>query len=190
MINSQQSIKSLVWQYESKIPDKMCDLILEEFESEEYGGYYEGEVADGGDPKYRKVLKKQVPGTHWINGILYYYGMDANAYNFKFSASMIDQVDFLKYTKGMFYKPHQDSTFNMDSPAAYRKLTVILQLTDESEYSGGDLVLYNGSLEPIKTCKKRGSIVVFPSYVSHSIKPMKSGIRHSLVGWICGPAFA
>ena len=36
---------------------------------------------------------------------------------------------------------------------------------------------------------KRGTIVVFPSLLLHTVTPMTKGIRHSLVQWFSGPDF-
>ena len=44
----------------------------------------------------------------------------------------------------------------------------------------------------IKICKEiwpRGSIVVFPSFVWHRVKPVTKGTRHSLVMWSIGAPF-
>ena len=34
---------------------------------------------------------------------------------------------------------------------------------------------------------KTGSIIVFPSYMEHTIKPITEGTRYSLVIWFLGP---
>jgi PKHD-type hydroxylase len=192
-VENSSNVKSVLWEYHSRIPHNICDILIEELSSREFGEFSHGQVGDTDfvlDKKYRNVLKKHIPGSHWVNGILYYFGMDANLYNFRFNTNMLEQIDFLKYGEGMFYKPHQDSTFNMDSPTAYRKLTIILQLSDETDYSGGEIVLYSGDFNQIKATKKKGSIIVFPSNTTHSVKTIKKGTRHSLVGWITGPPFA
>jgi PKHD-type hydroxylase len=36
---------------------------------------------------------------------------------------------------------------------------------------------------------KKGSIVVFPSFVWHRVKPVVEGTRYSLVIWNCGYPF-
>ena len=37
--------------------------------------------------------------------------------------------------------------------------------------------------------RQRGTAVVFPSFEYHRVLPMRSGVRHSLVSWVSGPAF-
>ena len=69
-----------------------------------------------------------------------------------------------------------------------RKLSMVLQLTDPSQYEGGNLQLMTSG-EPITVRKQRGLVVVFPSYVLHQVTPVTNGNRQSLVSWITGPTF-
>ena len=69
-----------------------------------------------------------------------------------------------------------------------RKLSLVLQLTDPSEYEGGNLQLHTGQ-NPISVKKQRGLIALFPSYVVHQVTPVTQGSRQSLVAWISGPSF-
>jgi PKHD-type hydroxylase len=70
----------------------------------------------------------------------------------------------------------------------YRKLTVIAQLSDENSYEGGDVYVQEGS-ELIQTTKKKGSVIVFPSFLMHCVKPVTKGIRNSIVLFVYGPPF-
>ena len=74
------------------------------------------------------------------------------------------------------------------------------QLTDGSEYEGGELEFDYRDYEPhtrkedkhLKKCKEilpKGSIIVFPSFVWHRVKPVTKGIRYSLVAWHLGHPF-
>lgn len=69
-----------------------------------------------------------------------------------------------------------------------RKLSLVLQLTDPSQYEGGNLQVATGG-EPQNVRKQRGLVAAFPSYVLHQVTPVTSGSRQSLVAWISGPAF-
>jgi PKHD-type hydroxylase len=69
-----------------------------------------------------------------------------------------------------------------------RKLSLTVQLTDPSEYEGGNLqIMTTGT--PVNARKQRGLIVAFPSYVLHQVTPVTQGSRQSLVAWVSGPAF-
>jgi PKHD-type hydroxylase len=69
-----------------------------------------------------------------------------------------------------------------------RKVSVTIQLTDESDYDGGYLEILRGS-EPDVMPKKKGSIVLFPSFLLHRVTPVTRGTRKSLVMWIGGGSF-
>ena len=93
-----------------------------------------------------------------------------------------------------FNKPYE----NIEDQASFgkiRKLSVTCQLTDGSEYQGGELEFQprNGDdPNPTVQCKEilpKGSIVVFPSYVWHRVKPVTKGTRYSLVLWNLGYPF-
>lgn len=75
---------------------------------------------------------------------------------------------------------------NMGFPP--RKLSLVLQLSDPSEYSGGDLELFTAQ-EPTKVHKQKGLVAAFPSYILHRVTPVTDGIRKSLVLWVGGPKF-
>jgi PKHD-type hydroxylase len=74
------------------------------------------------------------------------------------------------------------------SKSVIRKLSLSIQLTDPSEYEGGELFLYEND-EGIIMDKTQGTLILFPSYTLHEVMPVTKGERNSLVSWITGPAF-
>ena len=75
-----------------------------------------------------------------------------------------------------------------------RKLSVSLVLSDKNEYQGGDLnFAYQTEYNEIRNIKLNnleiGTMVVFPSFLWHRVKPVTKGIRYSLVIWNCGYPF-
>ena len=81
-----------------------------------------------------------------------------------------------------------------------RKLSVTCQLSDSSEYEGGELEFDYRNYSPnkrdelthvmkAKPALKKGSIVVFPSFVWHRVRPVTKGTRYSLVVWNLGYPF-
>jgi len=182
-------IKYSNWVYSKKIPPEVCDLIISEFKSKdlEYGTV-------GNDYRIdfnaRLVKGVEIPLDHWCLGLLLYYGIDANIENFNYNVTNLALSEFFTYEEGMFYKPHVDVSSNTNHPTHYRKLTVIIQLSDNTDYSGGDLILYDTELNENKMPRERGTIIVFNSNTTHSITKVTSGTRHSLCGWMMGPPFA
>jgi PKHD-type hydroxylase len=64
-----------------------------------------------------------------------------------------------------------------------RKISASLLLNDGSDYEGGDLII----LDEIAKNKKQGTIIVFPSFMAHSVTPVTKGIRYTAVCWMNGP---
>ena len=103
------------------------------------------------------------------------------------------------YNKNQFYDWHQDSFpnpyshdhKNLNLRGKTRKLSMTLQLSDSKEYTGGELefsLLTPKNKQYIETVKntKKGTLIVFPSFVWHRVRPVKKGTRYSLVNWSCG----
>ena len=77
-----------------------------------------------------------------------------------------------------------------------RKLSVSVSLNDSSQYSGGELEFDFRNRDPgLKTTvqceeiKSPGTVVVFPSFLWHRVKPVTKGTRYSLVMWNLGTPF-
>ena len=75
-----------------------------------------------------------------------------------------------------------------DTSISPRKLTLVLQLSDPSEYEGGELQSLT-SLQPGTVNKKKGIIAAFPSWTLHQVTPVTKGVRKTLVIWVAGPQF-
>ena len=69
-----------------------------------------------------------------------------------------------------------------------RKLTMVIQLTDPSDYEGGELELCLGG-DPFVVPREQGTLVTFPSYLLHRVRPTIKGTRHSMVAWATGRPF-
>ena len=72
-----------------------------------------------------------------------------------------------------------------------RKLSVTINITDETEYDGGNLKFDYGRHSDVdeETCleaRGQGSMVVFPSFLPHCVTPVTRGTRYSLVLWVLG----
>jgi len=104
----------------------------------------------------------------------------------------------LQYTvyraPGGFYTWHQDG---LDGPLATRKLSLVVQLSDPSDYVGGELQFFEvyEEYEPedlaafTAAASARGSVVAFPAFELHRVLPVRDGVRRSLVSWVSGPRF-
>jgi len=82
------------------------------------------------------------------------------------------------------YGKHIDRSLDM----IIRKLSLSIQLTDPKEYEGGELILYEDD-KGLEMKKEQGTLVLFPSYMLHEVKPVTKGERNSLVAWVTGKQF-
>lgn len=128
--------------------------------------------------------------TRWFYEKLANIARKINGKHFRFD--LYGFYDHMQYTiyegdAKSHYDWHTDSG-NIDTDHPPRKLSLILQLSSPGEYEGGELeVMSDGKVTRIP--KQQNLLVAFPSYTVHRVKPVTSGIRRSLVIWVCGPAF-
>jgi len=125
--------------------------------------------------------------TTWIYDRLTHIINELNGAYFKF--------DLLGFGEGLQYAqydaPDGHVTYHMDNfnGCIVRKLSLSLQLSEAASYEGGDLEVYKSESEQEIFSREIGSIVVFPSYMTHRVTPVTKGRRESLVTWITGPQF-
>jgi PKHD-type hydroxylase len=100
-----------------------------------------------------------------------------------------EPIKFLEYNEkyNSHLKIHNDIG-NVRGWESFRKLTIIVQLTDENTYEDCNLMIQNGD-KLVTTNKNQGSIIIFPSFMMHQVTPITKGIRHSLVLWAYGSPF-
>jgi predicted 2-oxoglutarate/Fe(II)-dependent dioxygenase YbiX len=85
----------------------------------------------------------------------------------------------LKYDKNQEFKRHSDS--GADYPNRYK--TMIIQLSDESDYIGGELCIFEKDRELIAS-KDIGNVIMFDSSIEHCANKIQKGIRYSMVFWL------
>ena len=136
----------------------------------------------------------------WLYKLLQPYIHTANREaKWNFEWDFTEMLQFTVYEKGHHYNWHPDQSSHPYQHNAgpnlegkIRKISASIILNDSSEYEGGELEFDLGRVngEPAtKTCDqitKQGSIVVFPSFVYHRVKPITKGTRYSLVMWNIG----
>ena len=96
-----------------------------------------------------------------------------------------DRPNILRYKAEE--KGHYDWHFDYGSAFSNRKMSFSIQLSDPSEYDGGMLEIVG--MPPNEETRKKGTIIMFPSYVRHRVTPVTRGTRYCIVGWVHGPHF-
>jgi PKHD-type hydroxylase len=128
------------------------------------------------------VYKDQQYG--WIFEILDNIANSLNSDYFHFDLYELQSIQYTKYKEsGDYYDWHWDMHTGIKRNHQ-RKLSLVLQLNDD--YEGGELVLAPcGKHEVVE--KKKGLICAFPSFVNHTVTPVTSGERETIVAWYTGP---
>jgi 2OG-Fe(II) oxygenase superfamily len=119
-----------------------------------------------------------------ISNTIFGATVSANYKKWKFDITHQSQCDFLIYDKDGHYNGHIDTY--LSEIKEVRKLTSLIFLNDN--FSGGRLYLKIGD-EKIYPPQKKGSLLVFPSFILHGVEPVLSGVRKTIVSWANGPWF-
>lgn len=195
----------LYWYFDSIYSNKECDKIIktaEKFKSKK-GTINKGKKKPGTSLDIRNSNVVWL-NEQWIFDLILPQLQAANTnagWNHQFD--YMEPAQFTIYKKNQFYDWHIDAfTKPYDKPqdpnfhGKMRKLSCTLQLSDASEYEGGELEFYNGHPDKKKSeftvakeALKKGTLIVFPSYVFHRVKPVTKGTRKSLVLWTIGHPF-
>ena len=207
------NLTNYFWFFKSVVPHRICNDIIK------YGQSLRDQMAVTGgykdpkklNPEQVKDLKKKRDSNivwlteQWIYKEIQPYVHRANenaGWNFQWDRS--EPCQFTKYNKGQYYdwhcdgwdKPYQRKEGD-PSNGKVRKLSVTLSLSDEKDYTGGELEFDFRNLDPnkkpnVRKCTEilpKGSLVVFPGFVWHRVCPVKKGSRYSLVMWNLGWPF-
>lgn len=111
--------------------------------------------------------------------------LNSNIWRFDLE-SMNVSAFILEYGAGGHYSWHIDLGAG---EYARRKISLTLQLSSPSSYTGGDLELYGAGSHPTAASRNLGALTLFPSYILHRVTPVTKGKRVALVAWVSGPPF-
>ena len=190
------------WFFEEALSKKQCNEILKLKEKNKFKEAVVGE-------KDELIKKDRTSDIFWTSEPFIYeyirpYVHTANqnaGWNFDYDYA--EAAQFTEYGKGGYFNWHRDAFSKPWNQPEYpnvhgkiRKLSVTVTLSEPNNYEGGDLEF--AFLHPKKEKKeivtqeqfrKKGSIIVFPSFVWHRITPITKGTRNSLVIWWLGLPF-
>lgn len=126
------------------------------------------------------------PNTNWVFERIGGVVSRANRDHFMFEIEGLEALQYTKYGLNQHYTWHWDLAFGWEN--YQRKISFVMLLDNPEDYEGGEFeICNNGNLDDIKSLKlKKGDILLFASWMPHRVKPVLSGSRRSLVGWIMG----
>jgi PKHD-type hydroxylase len=188
--------------YTTKLPPELISLVekdLQQFDS----NLQTAITTSGVNLSIRDSKTSWISAAHWVAGLCYHYVLLANKNNFLYDIDGFDgeTMQYTSYSSGEYYGWHQDTglssmkvpsenaqeVFLMKNCERVRKLSFIMQLSNPDEYSGGEVQLMRDTDKTFFLPKERGTIIIFDSRTRHRARPVKSGLRKSLVGWVSGP---
>tara|TARA_R110000744_G_C19282526_1_gene553743 strand:- start:587 stop:1141 length:555 start_codon:yes stop_codon:yes gene_type:complete len=182
----------IYWKYDNAIDLKTCKKIIKINKNT----WENGKIGTCTKLPAKSLRQSQVSFTtdQWLYDIVFDYMRDANVKaNWNFEISAAESMQITKYGVGGHYNYHidgygitpQDVPDNKFMHGKTRKLSMTINLNNE--YEGGEFQFLDDKKSLIK--EKRGTVIIFPSYMQHRVKPVKSGTRYSLVVWFLGKPF-
>ena len=208
------NLENYYWYFKDALSPRFCDEVIKYslYQKEmlaKTGGF--NKVKDLNKEQLKQLKSKRNSDVVWLNDNWIYKEImpfvkaaNQNAgWNFQFDFT--ESCQFTNSKLNQYYEWHCDSwnkpySTNDNTNGKIRKLSMTCQLTDGSEYTGGELEFDFRNYDPpmrdeekhLSRCNEilsKGSIIVFPSFVWHRVKPVTSGTRYSLVAWHLGNPF-
>ena len=209
------NLSNYFWYFTGALTPRFCDEVIK------YALSKEEVMAKTGGYSNKKLNKEEVKNLQrkrksdlvwlnekWIYKELHPYVHMANKNaGWKFQWDFSEECQITKYKLNQYYDWHSDPwpkpyKRKKEDPSngKIRKLSMTCQLTDGSEYTGGELEFDFRDYDPhmrdeskhirqVPEILPKGSIVVFPSHLWHRVKPVTRGTRYSLVVWHLGYPF-
>ena len=177
------------WKWEQAIPKEICDLAMRDASTMQKKPAVVFKEHDRGTTTLNKDKRNNevvfLPTNHWMEGILYNYARHANiSGGWNFDISTCEPVQISTYEPGQFYDWHSDAY--MLSKGTPRKLSVVLQLSDAADFTGGGFFI-EGIEE--SHLKNQGDLIVFPSFFRHKAAEVLTGTRCTAVCWVHGAPY-
>jgi PKHD-type hydroxylase len=95
---------------------------------------------------------------------------------------LVDNIQYTEYEAG---GGHYDWHLDIGPGIAHRKISIVIQLSEPTEYDGGNLEFKFGGGNTTAPNSK-GDVILFPSFILHRVTPVQTGNRKSLVLWVGG----
>jgi PKHD-type hydroxylase len=210
------NLTNYYYYWSNAIPHRICDMIVQYGKAIKKDVAITGGLGRDRNLKTQPLTKKELKDLKkkrdsnicWFNDrwvyreVQPYVHMANRLAGWNFQWDWTESCQFTIYQKGQYYDWHCDSwdkPYPEEGPTKgkIRKLSVTVSLTDPKEYTGGELEFDFRQNDPDKKRKTqiakeiapKGSIIVFPSFVWHRVKPVTKGVRYSLVNWNLGWPF-
>lgn len=177
------------WKFTQAVDDETCKRILALAE----GKWEEGSTANAKGHSVSRKSEVVFVREQWLYDLVFSYMGEANTtsgWNVQLEAA--EDIQITRYEEGGYYDFHYDGTglSRMYAPQApllhnkARKMSMTIVLNDD--YEGGE---FEFAEDPELIKEKQGTVIIFPSYMMHRVRPVTKGVRHSLVVWFVGEPY-
>lgn len=181
------------WFFENHIDDQTIEKIMSIADNNQWDM---GSVSAGNAFEVNPEVRETDiiwNNEQWLYDIFWHLMNTANknsGWNLEITAAESFQLG--RYGKGGHYDYHLDGIMmdpyhNPENPLVdgkTRKLSMVCWLNEE--FTGGEFEFHeSGCGQVIKPTK--GTVVFFPSFLAHRVRPVIEGTRYSLVTWFLGP---
>jgi len=104
--------------------------------------------------------------------------------HFGVALASFEEPQFLRYQAGDYFVAHQDgNTPAIHDDSRHRRVSGILFLSDEGDYSGGTLLFHRSFRDRVPASARRGTLLAFRSELTHEVLPLTGGERYTVVTW-------
>jgi len=177
--------------FDDKMIKDLTDMVYAnyKFEKGKTGTEELGNVTDSYRTNNRDIAYiNPQPYSKWLYDLLFPLALEANEKTFHFDIDIVtDSIHYVIYPED---GGHLD--WHMDVGAHgvnKRKLAMTVQLSDSSDYEGGDFQIWMGGEDYLTVPREKGDVIVFPSFCMHRVTPITRGERRCLVFWTGGRPF-
>jgi PKHD-type hydroxylase len=183
------------------LSNEKCDDVIKKLQEETnwVSGYEGAHIVNANEKSFDNIVKDRTfvelyafqntkHDYTWINDKLepYVEMLNKQVWNFNIRGVSKD-LKALKYSGSDRFDWHADYD---KGKVSTNKLTCLIQLSDESEFEGGDLHLaFTNDGEFFKTPYKKGYVLIFPSIISHMVTELTAGERYIMREIISGEPF-
>ena len=199
---------SVCWEF-TELPVEVIDILENDIKKFDTSIQPSLLVGDFSNTHIRSSQNTWINTSRWIGGWLWYYVSKINNANFLYDITDIDNgtLQYTHYKEGQFYSWHSDTALDtyhkpqvrfastvgrgqeeMIQTGEYvRKLSFTLQLSEPTDYRGGEVEFLDSEGQRFLAPKQRGTMIVFDARTRHRVRKVKEGLRKSIVGWVVGP---
>ena len=194
---------SVCWEF-TELPVEVIDILENDIKKFDTSIQPSLLVGDFSNTHIRSSQNTWINTSHWIGGWLWYYVSKINNANFLYDITDIDNgtLQYTHYKEGQFYSWHSDTALDtyhkpqirfasgvgrgqeelIQTGEYVRKLSFTLQLSDPTDYRGGEVEFLDSEGQRFLAPKQRGTMIVFDSRTRHRVRKVKEGLRKSIVG--------